>query len=112
MLVRRKPSIHRIGEIKRVASSRLSLGGHPYGTVNSILSLEDSKKVSKANRVKNIAIIGAGPAGCEAAKTAWFTWTSGYSFREIFDCAGGQLLTGSRMKIKHDLALYIDNLQH
>ena len=102
--------IHCIGDQEGCIQSFI-LGGHPCCTVNPYTGFEDSKKVVKAKRVKNVAIVGAGPAGCEAAKTSYLRGHRVTLFEKT-GCVGGQLLTGSRMKIKHDLALYINNLQY
>ncbi len=102
--------IHCIGDQEGCIQSFI-LGGHPCCTVNPYTGFEDSKQLVKAKRVKNIAIVGAGPAGCEAAKTAHSRGHQVTLFEKT-NSVGGQLLTGSRMKIKHDLALYINNLQY
>ncbi|MGE5423290.1 MAG: FAD-dependent oxidoreductase [Ignavibacteriales bacterium] len=101
---------HCIGDQEGCIQSFI-LGGHPCCSVNPYTGFEDTKKLEKAEVSKKVAIIGAGPGGCEAAKTALARGHQVTIF-ETSDRVGGQLLTGSKMEIKHDLALYIDNLQY
>lgn len=105
-----KEIIHCIGDQEGCIQSFI-LGGHPCCTVNPYAGYEDVKKLTKADRVKNIAIIGAGPGGCEAAKTL-IQRGHNVTLFEKNDRVGGQLLIGSRPKIKHDVARYVENLQY
>ncbi|MGE5397361.1 MAG: FAD-dependent oxidoreductase [Chitinophagales bacterium] len=87
------------------------LGGHICCSVNPYVGFEDTKRVTIAEKKKKVAIIGAGPGGCEAARTA-FARGHQVTIFEKGERVGGQLYTGSRMIIKHDLALYVENLQY
>lgn len=87
------------------------LGGHPCCAINPYTGFEDCKKLTKADEVKRVAVIGGGPGGCEAAKTAHARGHKVTLF-ERSDKLGGQLVTGSLMKIKHDLKRYVENLQY
>lgn len=102
--------IHCIGDQEACIQSFI-LGGHPCCTVNPYTGFEDSKKLTRADRIKKVAIIGAGPAGCEAARTAQQRGHQ-VTLLEKTGQVGGQLRTGSTMKIKHDVALYVSNLQY
>lgn len=105
-----KEIIHCIGDQEGCIQSFI-LGGHPCCSVNPYTGFEDSKKIEKAKEVKNVAVIGAGPAGCEAAKTL-FERGHNVTLFEKEGRVGGQLRLASRLKIKHDVAKYIDNLQY
>lgn len=107
---RTKEIIHCIGDQEGCIQSFI-LGGHPCCTVNPYTGFEDTKKVEKASKVKNVAIIGAGPGGCEAAKILVHRGHK-VTLYEKEDKAGGQLIAGSKPKIKHDVAKYIENLQY
>lgn len=101
--------IHCIGDQEGCIQSFL-MGGHVCCSVNPYTGFEDTKRLIPADRVKTVAVIGAGPGGCEAARTALARGHQVTLFEQTGQ-VGGQLRTGSRMRIKHDLALYIDNLQ-
>lgn len=64
-----KEIIHCIGDQEACIQSFI-LGGHPCCSVNPYTGFEDTKELSRVEQPKKVAIIGAGPAGCEAAKTA------------------------------------------
>ncbi|HEY8391991.1 MAG TPA: FAD-dependent oxidoreductase [Capillibacterium sp.] len=102
--------IHCIGDQEGCIHSFI-LGGHPCCTVNPYTGFEDTKRLTKAEQSKKVAIIGAGPAGCEAAKTA-FARGHQVTIFEKNDYIGGQLAAGSKMRIKHDVARYLRNLQY
>src|SRR5690554_2496194 len=87
------------------------MGGHPCCAVNPYAGFEATKKLSKAEKVKKVAVVGAGPGGCEAAKTALARGHQVTIFEKT-DQVGGQLTAGSKMQIKHDIARYLANLQH
>lgn len=87
------------------------LGGHPCCAINPYTGFEDCKKLTKVDKIKRVAVIGGGPGGCEAAKTAHSRGHKVTLF-ERSDKLGGQLVTGSLMKIKHDLKRYVENLQY
>lgn len=101
---------HCIGDQEGCIQSFI-LGGHPCCAINPYTGFEDTKKLVKAEKVKTVAVIGAGPGGCEAAATAHMRGHNVTLF-EKGSRVGGQLVPGSNMKIKHDLAKYIENLQY
>lgn len=101
---------HCIGDQEACIQSFI-LGGHPCCSVNPYTGFEDTKELSKVEEPKKVAIIGAGPAGCEAAKTAYSRGHQVTVF-EAKEKVGGQLLLGSQMKIKHDIVKYLENLQY
>jgi len=59
---------HCIGDQEACIQSFI-MGGHPCCAVNPYTGFEDTKKLEPARRGKKVAVIGGGPAGCEAAKT-------------------------------------------
>ena len=87
------------------------LGGHPCCAINPYTGFEDTKKVVRPEHIKNVAVVGGGPGGCEVAKTAFLRGHKVTLF-EKSDSLGGQLIAGSSMSIKHDLARYVANLQY
>jgi 2-enoate reductase len=87
------------------------LGGHPCCAVNPRTGFEDTKKIEKADKIKNVAVIGGGPGGCEAARTALLRGHRVTLF-EKSGALGGQLNAGGSMKIKHDLKRYTENLRY
>ncbi|HEY8344749.1 MAG TPA: FAD-dependent oxidoreductase [Bacillota bacterium] len=101
--------IHCIGDQEGCIQSFI-MGGHPCCSVNPYTGFEDTKKLTKAAKVKKVAVIGAGPGGCEAAKTA-FARGHQVTIFEKTPQVGGQLVAGSKMRIKHDVARYLHNLQ-
>lgn len=101
---------HCIGDQEACIQSFI-LGGHPCCAVNPYAGFEDTKKVQPAPVRKKVAIIGAGPAGCEAAKTAFLRGHEVYLFEKA-DCLGGQLRLSSELPIKHDVKRYLENLQY
>lgn len=105
-----KEIIHCIGDQEGCIQSFI-LGGHPCCTLNPYTGFEDTKKITKADKVKRVAVIGAGPAGCEAARTAFLRGHKVTLF-EKEDNVGGQLFLAGKLKIKHDVARYIDNLKY
>ncbi len=105
-----KEITHCIGDQEGCIQSFI-LGGHPCCAMNPYTGFEDTKKIEKTEKVKNVAVIGAGPGGCEAARTAFLRGHKVTLF-EKEDRVGGQLLLGSKLKIKHDLARYVENLQY
>ncbi|SKA77707.1 2-enoate reductase [Caloramator quimbayensis] len=107
---REKEINHCIGDQEGCIQSFI-LGGHPCCTVNPYTGFEDCKKVEKASVKKKVAIIGGGPGGCEAAKTAFLRGHEVTLF-EKDNMLGGQLIAGSKIKIKHDVERYIKNLNY
>lgn len=107
---REKEIIHCIGDHEGCIHSFLK-GGHPCCSVNPYTGFEDVKKLKKADMIKKVAVIGGGPAGCEAARTAHARGHQVVLY-EKKDRLGGQLIAGSSMEIKHDIKRYLDNLQY
>jgi NADH:flavin oxidoreductases, Old Yellow Enzyme family len=105
-----KEIIHCIGDQEGCIES-FKKGGHPCCSVNPYTGFEDTKKLVRADIIKKIAIIGAGPSGCEAAITAH---NRGHvvTLFEKSERIGGQLFTAGKMTIKHDIRRYLDNLQY
>ncbi|QCX33210.1 FAD-dependent oxidoreductase [Caloramator sp. E03] len=107
---REKEINHCIGDQEGCIQSFI-LGGHPCCSVNPYTGFEDCKKIEKASVKKKVAIVGGGPGGCEAAKTAFLRGHEVTLF-EKDNMLGGQLIAGSKMKIKHDVERYINNLNY
>ncbi|MDG6243286.1 MAG: FAD-dependent oxidoreductase [Methanolobus sp.] len=107
---RTKEIIHCIGDQEGCIES-FKKGGHPCCSVNPYTGFEEKKKLIKAQRIKKIAVIGAGPAGCEAAMTAYKRGHDVTLF-EKNGIIGGQLCTAGRMLIKHDIRRYLGNLEY
>ncbi len=87
------------------------LGGHPCCTVNPYTGFEDVKKLTKAEKPLKVAVVGGGPGGCEAARTAFLRGHE-VTLYEKKNRLGGQLIAGSNMEIKHDVERYVSNLQY
>lgn len=102
--------IHCIGDQEGCIQSFI-LGGHPCCAVNPYTGFEDTKKLQPALQCKKVAVIGAGPAGCEAAKTAFLRGHEVTLFEKA-NKVGGQLRLGGMFPIKHDVVRYLDNLQY
>ncbi|NLI69753.1 MAG: FAD-dependent oxidoreductase [Firmicutes bacterium] len=107
---RTREIIHCIGDQEGCIQSFI-LGGHPCCTVNPYAGFEDTKKLVKTNLRKRVAVVGAGPGGCEAARTAFLRGHDVTLF-EKESYVGGQLYLSGKLKIKHDVARYIENLQY
>ena len=105
-----KEIIHCIGDQEGCIES-FKKGGHPCCSVNPYTGFEDTKKLVKTGLIKKVAIIGAGPAGCEAAITAHNRGHEVILFEKT-GRIGGQLFTAGKMVIKHDIRRYLDNLQY
>lgn len=105
-----KEIIHCIGDQEGCIQSFI-LGGHPCCSVNPYTGFEDSKKLENAELIKKVAVIGAGPGGCEAAKTLTLRGHQ-VTLYEKSGQLGGQLVAGSKPKIKHDVGKYLENLQY
>jgi 2-enoate reductase len=102
--------IHCIGDQEGCIQSFI-LGGHPCCALNPYTGFEDVKRSEPSDRSKKVAVIGAGPGGCEAAKTAVARGHQVTLF-ERENRVGGQLRAGEPMKIKHDVTKYVENLQY
>lgn len=107
---RTREIIHCIGDQEGCLES-IKKGGHPCCSVNPYTGFEEKKKLVRAEKIKKVAVIGAGPAGCEAAITA-FKRGHDVTLFEKGDRIGGQLYTASRMVIKHDIKRYLENLEY
>jgi len=79
--------------------------------VNPYTGFEDTKRLQPARTVKKVAVVGGGPAGCEAAKTALLRGHEVTLFEQS-DRLGGQLRLSAQMAFKHDVARYLDNLEY
>ena len=88
-------------------------GGHPQCAVNPRTGFEEelSKEIPEAEVKKNVAIIGAGPAGITAAEVLIKRGHTVTIF-EKNSTIGGQLLAGSKAKIKYGVANYLMYLEH
>ncbi|MHB9059482.1 MAG: FAD-dependent oxidoreductase [Bacillota bacterium] len=86
-------------------------GGHPACSVNPYTGFEDVRRLVGAERPKRVAVIGAGPAGCEAAKTAFLRGHQVTLFEKA-EAVGGQLRLAAKLAIKHDIQRYLENLQY
>lgn len=101
---------HCIGDQEACIQSFI-MGGHPCCAVNPYTGFEDTKKLEPASHRKKVAVIGGGPAGCEAAKTAFLRGHEVYLF-EKESVLGGQLRLSCLLPIKHDVQRYLENLQY
>ena len=86
-------------------------GGHPCCTVNPYTGFEDVKKLEVTNEPKNIAVIGAGPAGIEASKTL-IDRNHKVTLYEAKSQIGGQFELNDELHIKHDIRRYLKNQKH
>ncbi|MDW7733080.1 MAG: FAD-dependent oxidoreductase [Methanolobus sp.] len=102
--------IHCIGDHEGCIGS-FKKGGHPCCSVNPYTGFEDTKKLVRTDIRKKVAIIGAGPAGCEAAITAHKRGHDVTLFEKTGQI-GGQLFLAGKMKMKHDIRRYLGNLRH
>lgn len=107
---REKEINHCLGDQEGCIQSFI-LGGHPCCAANPYTGFEDSKKLIKTDKPKKVAVIGGGPGGCEAARTAFLRGHDVTLFEKT-DKLGGQYIPGSNMKIKHDLLRHVENMQH
>ncbi len=87
-------------------------GGHPQCAVNPRTGFESDipSDVSKVEKPKKVAVIGAGPAGIEAALTLS---KKGHNV-DLFEknaSVGGMLIPGSKPKIKYEVKNYITYLE-
>lgn len=86
-------------------------GGHPQCAVNPRTAFEDeySREIEEAVEKKKIAVIGAGPAGVVAASTLIKRGHTVdlYEKKDI----GGNLVPGSKAKIKYEVKNYLDYLK-
>ncbi|MCS3923152.1 oxidoreductase [Methanosalsum natronophilum] len=105
-----KDIIHCIGDNEGCIES-FKKGGHPCCSVNPYMGFEDVKEIKNAEIKKRVCIVGAGPAGCEAALTA-HKRSHNVTLFEKSSVIGGQLYLGSKMEMKHDLKRYLDNINH
>lgn len=107
---REREIVHCIGDQEACIHSFIN-GGHPCCTVNPYTGFEDVKHCEPATLKKRVAVVGGGPGGMEAAKTAFLR---GHEVT-LFEAApqlGGQLFLSAQLPIKHDLKRYIENQQY
>ncbi len=107
---RTREIIHCLGD-QEACLHELIQGGHPCCSVNPYTGFEDVRRLTRAARPRRVAVVGAGPAGCEAAKTAFLRGHQVTLF-EKSTAAGGQLTLAAKLPIKHDVRRYLENLQH
>ena len=88
-------------------------GGHPQCAVNPRTAFEEefSKEIPEAEVKKNVAIIGAGPAGITAAEVLVKRGHT-VTMYEANKYIGGQLIAASKAKIKYGVANYLIYLEH
>ena len=87
------------------------MGGHPCCTVNPQTGFEDCKKITKTDKVKKVAVVGAGPGGAECAKVL-FDRGHNVTLFEKEDKIGGQFNLNNCLPIKHDLQRYMENQEY
>jgi 2-enoate reductase len=107
---REREIIHCIGDQEACIHSFIN-GGHPCCTVNPYTGFEDTKNTAPAAKSKRVAVVGGGPGGMEAAKTA-FQRGHEVTLFESSPQLGGQLYLSAQLPIKHDLKRYIENQQY
>ncbi len=107
---RTREVVHCIGD-QEACLHELIQGGHPACSVNPYTGFEDVRRLARAEKAKRVAVVGAGPAGCEAARTAFLRGHQVTLF-EKGDGVGGQLRLSAKLSLKHDLRRYVDNLQY
>ncbi len=83
-------------------------GGHPQCAVNPRTGFEEKMPIvlPKADEVKNICVVGAGPAGVTFATTAAKRGHN-VTLVEKTDKIGGKVIPGSAPKIKFDFENYL-----
>ena len=86
-------------------------GGHPQCAVNPRTAFEEeySREIPAADVKKRVAVIGAGPAGVTAAETLIARGHS-VDLYEKSDAVGGNVIPGSKAKIKYEFKNYLDYL--
>ena len=87
-------------------------GGHPQCAVNPRTAFEDeySREIPKASVIKNVAVIGAGPAGITAAETL-IARGHKVDLYEKNHTIGGNVIPGSKAKIKYEFSNYLKYLE-
>ena len=80
-------------------------------TVNPEVGIEASCRIEITNDPKNIAIVGGGPAGLEAARVLS---SKGHKIQifEKKDCVGGRLSVASMMPHREEISEYISYLKY
>ena len=88
-------------------------GGHPQCAVNPRTAFEDefSREIPKAEIQKNVAVVGAGPAGITAAGVLLERGHKVTLF-EKESVVGGNIVPGSYPKIKYEIKNYLAYLTH
>ncbi len=88
-------------------------GGHPQCAVNPRTAFEEeySAEIPKADVIKKVAIIGGGPAGVTAAEVL-IKRGHKVDLYEKEKEIGGNIVPGSKSKIKYEIKNYLDYLNH
>jgi hypothetical protein len=88
-------------------------GGHPQCAVNPRTAFEEeySAEIPKAETLKRVAVIGAGPAGMTAAETLVARGHT-VDLYEKSGSVGGNVDPGSKAKIKYEMKNYLDYLRY
>jgi len=86
-------------------------GGHIQCAVNPRCGFEEKPKATKAEVIKKIAVIGAGPAGIEFAVNAAKRGHLVTIFEETAEI-GGKLISGGSPMIKFDIKNYVTYLKN
>ena len=75
--------------------------------VNAAAASEADYKITKADRVRNIAVVGGGPGGMEAARVAALKGHH-VTLYEKNDCLGGQLIYAAAPAFKTRIKAFLD----
>jgi len=88
-------------------------GGHPQCAVNPRTGFEDvlCAELTPASEPKEVAVVGAGPAGLLCACTAAQRGHRVTLFERL-DKVGGELIPGSAPRFKYDVANYLQYLRN
>jgi pyruvate/2-oxoglutarate dehydrogenase complex dihydrolipoamide dehydrogenase (E3) component len=76
--------------------------------VNPTLGFEYKDELKKAEKPKKVTVVGAGPAGLEAARAAAMAGHD-VTLYEKTDCFGGEFATAAIPPVKGDLAAYVSS---
>lgn len=84
-------------------------GGHPQCAVNPRTAFEEEypREVPKADKLKHVAVVGAGPAGVTAAETLVGRGHT-VDLYERTGRVGGSAIPGGKAAIKYEMRNYVD----